>query len=488
MRRYRRRRDSGALSLIAGIVAVAAVTAGLFFGIRALIGLFSGGRPAAMETPTPAPVVPTPTPVPTPAATVALPEETREPSAFDLYQLDIRVDPENNEIACVQQVSWTNRTGEELSEAVFRMYPNALTHGEESPVANWKKVFPSGADTEGLQISRVLVNGSAVAWTLDGKLGTTLRVPFDEPLPDGGTAEITVSYQLKIPKGFYPLSYSATGIQAAWFYPVSATYSEGKWALTDVAQSGAYPWFFPAADYEAVIRVSGKYALCSTGKAVNTARQGEETVYQIAASAARDFAFCVTRHEKSAEKTTESGVRVSARAQYNDRCRDLVNDAAELIDFYEDYLGPFPFEELELVQTTLTGEPSVHAGLIMVDTALFSGKKAEMETRLAYAVARQWLGCSVGAGFADDRDLLTPLAQYMAYLYLDQTNSASADTALNWTGAKTMKDIRTAIGTSRFDPALKALCEEFSGKKCTAEDFAALCGDSEAEVRRALGR
>lgn len=487
MRRYRRRRDSGALSLIIGIVAVAAVTAGLFFGVRALIDMVSQGEPVTSETPTPMPVT-TPTPAPTPTATVALPEETREPSERDLYQMDIRVDMEKNEIACVQQVTWTNRTGTAIDEAVFRMYPNALTHGEDSPVANLKKVFPNGADTLGIEIGRVLVNGEAVTWTLDGKLGTTLRVPFEKGLPEDGSVEITVSYRLKIPKGFYPLSYSATGMQAAWFYPVSAVYADGKWALTDVAQSGAYPWFFPAADYEAVIRIFGKYALSSTGKTQNTAKQSDGTVYQISASAARDFAFCVTKHEKSAEKTTESGVKIVARAQYNDRCKDLVNDAADLIDFFEDYLGPFPYEELELVQTTMTGEPSVHAGLILVDTAMFSGKKAEMETRLAYAVARQWLGCSVGAGFADDRDLLTPLAQYMAYLYLDQTNSASADAALSWSGAKTMKEVRTAIGTSRFDPALKALCEQYAGKKCTAEDFASLCGDSESEVKRALGR
>ncbi|MGI6192478.1 MAG: hypothetical protein ACOYI3_02775 [Christensenellales bacterium] len=487
MKRYRRRRDSGALSLVIGIVVIAAVTAGLFFGIRALIGLFSRGTPVVSETPTPLPVT-TPTPVPTPTATVALPEAEREPSEFDLYQLDIRVDVENNELTCMQQVDWTNRTGEEIGEAVFRMYPNALTHGEDSPVLNLNKVFPNGADTMGLEISRVLVNGTAVNWTLDGKLGTTLRVPFDEPLANDDSAEITLSYRFKLPKGFYPLSYSATGIQAAWFYPVSAVYADGKWALTDVAQSGAYPWYFPAADYEAVIRIAGKYALCSTGEAQNVSKQGDDTMYFISASAARDFAFCVTKHEKSAEKTTKSGVHVLARAQYNDRSRDLANTAAELIEFYEDYLGPFPGGELELVQTTMTGENSVHAGLIMVDTTLFSGKKAEMDTKLAYAVARQWLGCSVGAGFADDRDLLTPMAQFMAYLYLDQTNSASADNALALPGAKTMKDLRTAVGTSRFDPALKALCEEYAGKKCTAEDFAALCGDSEAEVKRALGR
>ncbi|MGI6152104.1 MAG: hypothetical protein ACOYIR_09185, partial [Christensenellales bacterium] len=350
MKRYRRRRDSNALSLILGIILIAAVTTGLFFGIRALLGLFSRGTPVASVTPTPAPTPALPTPAPTPTATVALPEEEREPSEFDLYQMDIRVDLENYQITCVQQVDWTNRTGEDAGEAVFRMYPNALTHGEDSPVLNWDKAFPNGADTQGLEISRVLVDGNAVAWTLDGRLGTTLRVPFEEPLADGDSAQITVSYRLELPKGFYPLSYSATGIQAAWFYPVSALFAEGKWALTDVAQSGAYPWFFPAADYEAVIRVAGKYSLCSTGKAENTSKQGDETLYFISASAARDFAFCVTKHERFAEKATESGENILARAQYNDRSRDLASAAVELIEFYEDYLGPFPGEELELVQ------------------------------------------------------------------------------------------------------------------------------------------
>ncbi len=141
-------------------------------------------------------------------------------------------------------MEWTNRTGAEAGEAVFRMYPNALTHGSDSPVANLDKVFPNGADTLGIEISRVLVGGAAVTWTLDGKLGTTLRVPLRNPSRRRFRRD---HHQLEsqAAQGLYPLSYSATGIQAAWFYPVSAVFTEGKWALTDVAQSGAYPGITP---------------------------------------------------------------------------------------------------------------------------------------------------------------------------------------------------------------------------------------------------
>ena len=486
MKRYYRRRDTNALSLIIGIVVIAAVTVALFFGIRALFGLFAGGAAEPSPSPVPSPEIVTPTPSPVPVETA--PEETHASSEYDLYRMDMKIDVENHTITCVQQVEWTNRTGADAGEAVFRMYPNALTHGTESPVAEMDKVFPGGADTNGIEISRVLANGQTAAWTLDGKLSTTLRVPFTEPLAADGTAEITITWSLKLPKGFYPLSYSATGIQAAWFYPVSAVYSDGKWSLTDVAQTGEYPWYYPVGDYEAVVRVVGDYALCITGKVESESEFEGGTAYTVSASAARDFALCVTDHDKYAAETTESGVTVSARAQYNDRARELAKAAAKQVEFYEGLLGPCPVDELELVQTTLTGGVSVHSGLIMVDTSLFSGKQADLDTAVACAVARQWLGCSVGAGYADDRDLLIPLSQYMAYLYLDQTNSSSADTAAALAGAKTMKELRTAIGTSRFDPALLSLCADYANKKCTAEDFAALCGDSEAEVKKALGR
>ena len=490
MRRSRSysRRNSPA-KVILSIALIIALAVGVFFGVRALIL----GRGDGNQEPAPSPTeiaiyTPPPTQTPEPSASA----EPVEPASGerDVYRMEIRVDPETNVITGAQTVLWTNRTEDSLEEVLFRLYPNALTNGADTPVADLDKVFPSGLEgAEGIQLKTVAVDGKTAQHTIDGKLKTTLRVQLEQAAEPGDSVTVQLEWSLKLNKGFYPLAYSATGIQCCWFYPMAAAYANGSWSLTDVVQTFGYdPWYYPAADYDVVIHLDSDYHLLSTGTVTEQLQSGEETVYYISERGARDFAFCVTDLEKTATVTAGESVTITARAQYNDRAQELANSARAMVEYFETLLGPCPVSELELCQATFTGTSSVHHGLILYDSALFSGRQANADIALACAVARQWLGESVGSGYADDKDLHRPLCEYLAYLYLESRESSSAETAAELAGTKLIEGIRTSIGTSRFDPALLSYCEEYAGQKGSVESFAALCGDSETDVLRALGR
>lgn len=491
MRRSRSYRQNGPGKAILGILLIAALGVGVFFGVRAIIG---GGAPKPTPEPEPTDLaVVTPSPSPTPSPTPAV---TPEPEAVygdvDVHRMEIAVNTVENIITVSQRVTWTNRTEETLDEVLFRLYPNVMNNGENTPIANLSDVFPNGlSGAEGIELMSVAVDGTNAQYSIDGKLGTTLRIKLAEAAAPLDTRAVSFEWSLKLLKGFYPLSYSATGIQCAWFYPIPASYANGSWSLTDVVQTfGYYPWYYPAADYDVVLRVDSANTLMTTGEVTEKVETDTETTYYISARNVRDFAFCITDLEKTATERAgaEGGVTVISRAQYNDRAQSLAKSAKAMINFYEELLGPCPVSELEICQVTLTGKPSVHHGLILFDSALFTGKQSDVDIALAKAVARQWLGESVGSGYADDKDLHTPLCEYLAYLYLHSIDSTSATAAFDLAGARLMDGIRSSIGTSRFDPALLNYCTEYAGQKGSAEAFAALCGDSETDVLKALGR
>ncbi len=473
-------RSYGRLALIAALVVIAA--AAVFFAVRGVGALLKKPAPA----PSPTLVLPTQTPAPTPPSAVVTPDPEPDAQAAerDRYQLDLSLDLDSNRLTCIEQIDWTNRSDESLSEIVLRLYPNALTNGENTPIANRQKAFPQGMKTDGVVLSQVLVNGVPAASTLDGKLGTTLRVALDSPVASGEAVKLTLSFSLVLPKGFYPLSYSATGAQCAWFYPMAALREEGKWVLTDIIESGK-PWYEPAADFEAVVRVRSDLAFACSGDVLASSEANGWRIYQIAAPKTRDFAFAVTTHGRMATSQA-SGVTITAYAAYNEKARAMADRAAQIVSYYEELLGPCPVSTLEILQATLADSPAVHAGVILVDGSLVQGKAANLEYRLAAAIARQWLGQSVGAGYSDDQKLHLPLCQYLAARYLSEKDAANAETAMEDPEAKKLNELRLSVGSSRFDPALKEYCAQYAGKKGTLAAFAALFGESERDVLAAL--
>lgn len=482
--RYGGRPSRPILPTVILIVLIGAVLfAAVFFTVKGLGKLFEKDTPA----PSPTLYLPTPTPAPTPPPAQVTPPPEEEPAAVrerDRYRLDISLDMKENTLSCIQQVDWTNRSEETLSEVVFRLYPNALTNGENTPMANRQKAFPQGMDTQGIVLSRVLADGRPAACAIEGKLKTTLRVSLPEPCESGEGASITLAWTLSLPKGFYPLAHSATGAQCAWVYPMAALRENGKWLLTDIVESGT-PWFQPAADFEAVIRTDSDLAFACSGDVQTTAETDGKRIYTVSSPATRDFTFAVTNHGRMATEQA-SGVTVSCYAAYNEKARAMAGRAAEMITFYETLLGPCPVSTLEIMQATLSDSPSVHSGVILVDGSLVQGKASNLEYRLAIAVARQWLGQSVGAGYADDQKLHTPLCQYLAALYLENRGAESAADAMAEAGAAKMNELRLSVGTSRFDPALKDYCTQYAGKKGSLAAFASLFGDSEKAVLYAL--
>ena len=477
-RSHNRRRSPYDISRAVVLLVILALAALLVFGAVRLLTLSTAPTP-------------TPTPQPSAAPSAGEPEETAaqeeapgESEGGSLY-LDIAVDVENRTLQVSQQVQWVNDTGSEQEEIVFRMYPNALNNGEDTPLAEElaQEAFPNGAQTEGIVVRGAAVDGRAAEFSVDGALRTTLRVRPAAAVPEGGEVSVTLLYTLALPQGDYPLGYSSSGLQACWFYPVRALWEDGGWHLTDVVENGGFPWYYPASQVYAAIRLPQGVTMCSTGSVQTTAQTEEGVIYYVSAAGARDFAFCLTELESRYERT-EGGVEFLALSQSSRYSRLAGDTAAGMAAFLTEFFGSCPIEELELVQAELAMEVSVHSGLVLFDRDFLRNQSESLPAAAAAATAWQWFGGAVGGGYADDRDLHAPLCDYLAARYLQQDAEEGAETD-GWIseGAEKIEAIRAYVGEERFDEALKEYYRQYAGKKGGAEAFAALCGEEyEAEV------
>lgn len=164
-RSHNRRRSPYDISRAVVLLVILALAALLVFGAVRLLTLSTAPAP-------------TPTPQPSAAPSAGEPEETAaqeeapgESEGGSLY-LDIAVDVENRTLQVSQQVQWVNDTGSEQEEIVFRMYPNALNNGEDTPLAEElaQEAFPNGAQTEGIVVRGAAVDGQAAEFSVDGAL------------------------------------------------------------------------------------------------------------------------------------------------------------------------------------------------------------------------------------------------------------------------------------------------------------------------------
>lgn len=485
-RYYSRRRKANIRNIVLTVLALGALAALVFFGVRALQGR-QGGDGTVQPTPTVAALAtPTPAPTPPPAAvTPGLNENTAFTGERTIIRMEIDLDSENNTLSCIEEVTWRNDSEKALSEVVFRIFPNALKDDGDLPIGNSAKAFPQGANFEGVKFTRAMLGTEPLTYTMDGKYSTTLRAQMPESLEPGESATFLFAWKMDVPKGFFPLSYSATGSQNSWFYLQPAQYDGSKWLLTDIAKTGN-PWFNESADYECVVRVDSKLGFASTGDVESTVDVGEMRVYTIRARSARNFAFATTSHSRMTTQQTES-VTVTAYSAYNEKANLMAGRAVDILNYYTPILGDYPGNTLEIVQANLSEEAVVQDGLILLDGSVVQGKADVLEYQIALAIARQWLGCSVGAGFADEQALHIPMAQYLAAAYLQNKGSAYAQTAAEAEGAKRINSLRLSVGSSRFDPALAQYCRDHAGLRGGVEAFAACFEDGEV-IKSALGR
>jgi len=101
--------------------------------------------------------------------------------------------------------------------------------------------------------------------------------------------------------------------------------------------------------------------------------------------------------------------------------------AAEALGVFGERFGPYPFAELDLVQTRLGGALAVSwSGIVFLDGATLLGgmaadDPAAFATVVAHEVAHLWWGAAVGSNSNDHTFVNEGLATVSSILYLEET-------------------------------------------------------------------
>lgn len=390
---------------------------GLVIGLAAIAGMAACGAQQPTET-----QEQTPTESPAPGF-ARLGMEGLGPLAE--YQIDIELDTKDHRLAGRQQATIPNRTGSELNELVFRLYPNLPQYGGE------------------MRVGPVWVGGQRTTAALRAA-DTSLVVPLASPLPPQASTTVSLTFDIDIPpqpKGY--VLFGETG--GIWSLPDayallavhddSAVQSgSGSAWHEELAPPHGDAVFAEAALYEVNLTLPSSLTLVSNGSVVNEERnEAGQRVYHIAGGPLREFAWLASADYDSTE-TTASGVTVRSYYLPGDEAagQSALSTAAAALRVYGDAFGTYAFDEMNVAEAPLRFYGMEYPGLNLIGIDLYRDRRAGLEDRVAHEVAHQWWYAQVGNDQVNVPWLDEGLAEYStATYYRNVYGQARANTLIN---------------------------------------------------------
>jgi len=351
-----------------------------------------------------------------------------------------------------QQVRYTNRTPGALGEVVFRLYPNLRSYGGEMTVSN------------------VTVDGAAAETRLDSTR-TVLRVALPEPLAPGAETTLTLDYEIRVQaerERLYAQFSDIGGVLALPnAYAVLSVYEPGAgwWDVAAHPQGDAV--YSETAFYEVSLSAPQGLIIAATGSEIAVSEGDAGTlVHHYVAPLMRDFAFFASERYVTLSGA-EGGVTITL---YYDPARPNAAQIAQIgliltkeaVHIFNETFGPYPFSELDVVQTPTSAGGIEYPGLFVVADQVWDKAADYFLFVIIHETAHQWWYSLIGNDQTLDPWMDEALAQFSVALFIGRMEGEDAYDASMTSYAEQVSSF-TRLGTD-FDRPIGLPVSDYSGR------------------------
>ena len=340
------------------------------------------------------------------------------------YHLDLQLSPDLTKLNGQARIRYTNRENVPLDTIYLHLFPNLWDGG----------MTVSGVEVAGRPVT--------VTWPSQDILG----LPLQEPLATGDTVDLSLDFEMAIPSGegvgnYGEFAYQDGVLAMAHFYPTVVVYDEGGWRLETPSSQGDVI-YHDASLYDVRLTAPEDLVVVGTGAApgplgaagaggagLGRQENGDGTAtWRLAGGPMRDFNIVASRQYRSESRTvsppTGKGVGdVTVNSYFLPKHeaggKKALEWAARALDTYENAFGPYPYRELNVIETATTAGGIEYPGMIVVASRLYDDPERQtfFESATAHEVAHQWWYNVVGNDQLNNPWLDEALAQYGTYLY-----------------------------------------------------------------------
>ena len=355
-----------------------------------------------------------------PEPTVAPPEVPLRPEfTSDLqdleglqYDIQLAVDPSRSRVTGHQDVLYTNTEEIPLEELYLRLFPATTSFG--------------GAMT----VTHLLMGGSLVTPAIELE-GSALRLPLRPALLPGQAITLSMDLTTTVPRdglhGYGQLSSSQSVMALPNVYPLIPVYDDEGWNM-EIAPSYGDAVYSDVAVYRVRVTVPSTMTLVTTGSCTTPMAE----TWNCTAAPTRDFMLVASERYQRVSRLVEGTVVNSYfYPEHEPEGSEVLQIAVDALVTFTEMFGPYPYAELDIVETPTRAGGIEYPGLVVIGERLYdTGTK--LEWVVAHEVAHQWWYAVVGNDQVDEPWLDESLAQYSTLLYYERIhNPRAAEDILN---------------------------------------------------------
>ena len=370
------------------------------------------------------------------------------------YDLQFTLNEASNGFDGFARVTVRNGSSDRWPDLLFRLYPH-------SP-------FLFGGQIE---VGTVKVDGTVVDATRTLADETGLRVPLAAPLSPGENVEVEIPFSGQLTEkigghkkvyGVFARTESAVTI-ASWF-PLLAVWNNiaDKWFDVQVIGEGDAV-FAESAFIQAKLSAPEQFDLAVSGTIIDEQHADGRATYQVVTGPARELTMTWLEGYQKGEMVVDGTVlRNWFRPGHEEGATRAMDAARQSIVIFNEQFGPYPFEEVDIVEVPLAGAGGVeYPQLYLLDQGLYQNSSSHdfLAFASSHEMAHQWWYSTIGndinaAPWQDEA-----LTNWSALLWLESLEDGLAKQYIN-SYEQSVERYQQKAGEEAINQSLK----EFSGR------------------------
>ena len=307
------------------------------------------------------------------------------------YVMDIDMDVKTYQYKGKQKLTYTNNSPDSLDKVFYHLYFNAFQPGSEMDVRlqtikdpdgrmvnkigtkekpiNQSRISILKPDEIGfIKVNSLLQNGVALKHHVEG---TVLEVKLNEAIEPGGTAVFEMDFLGQVPLQIRRSgrdSKEGVALSMTQWYPKMAEYDFEGW------QTGAYigrEFHGVWGDLDVTLHIDKKYTVGGSGYLQNPneighgyeddgvkvkRHRGKKLPWHFVAPNVHDFSWAADPKYKHDVLKTKSGTvlhflyKKKMDKVYLENWKNLQSKTEELLDFYNENIGEYPYKQYSVIQ------------------------------------------------------------------------------------------------------------------------------------------
>ncbi|HFS67071.1 MAG TPA: M1 family peptidase [Flavobacteriia bacterium] len=297
------------------------------------------------------------------------------------YKMDIDMDVENFQYTGDQTLVYTNNSPDDLDKVYYHLYFNAFQPGSEMDIRLQNIEDPDGRMIDADKKSRIaslkpnqIGYEKVLSLTQDGKdvtykvYGTILKVSLNHPIKSGEKSTFKMKF-----KGQVPVQIRRSGrnnaegvaLSMTQWYPKLAEYDFEGWHPD---QYVAREFFGVWGDFDVTIRIDKDYILGGTGYLQNPQEigygyeekgvkvnkpKGKKLTWHFKAPNVHDFTWAADKEyiHDVIDGPYNTKMHFLYKKDVNiENWKALQKDAYNTMDFYNNYIGNYPYKQYSIIQ------------------------------------------------------------------------------------------------------------------------------------------